>query len=77
LATEEKIVQILMRAYGAHKFIKYLMWKTQLCIIKEALENMKSNYLQLFMDMELSFKLVEDKGREFEELYYQMSLECS
>jgi hypothetical protein len=58
LVTEEKIVQVLTRVDGAHKFIEDLMWKTQmeerqkgiadgvtstqLCIIKEALEQMKS-----------------------------------
>jgi hypothetical protein len=45
-----------------------------LCIIKEALEHMKSNYLQLFMDKDISLKLVEDKEREVEELRYQLSL---
>jgi hypothetical protein len=61
LVTEEKIVQMLMRTDVTHKFIEYLMWKTQmeerrkgiangvtstqLCIIKEALEYMKSKYL--------------------------------
>ena len=54
MVTKEKIVQVLTRAYGAHRFIKYLVWKTQmeetergvadgvtstqLCIIKEALD---------------------------------------
>jgi hypothetical protein len=41
---------------------------------KEALEQMKSNYLQLFMDRDLALKFVEDKEREIEELYYQLSL---
>jgi hypothetical protein len=61
LVTEEQIVQVLTRANGAHKFIEDLMWKTQmeerkkgiadgvtstqLHIIKEALEQMKSDYL--------------------------------
>ena len=35
---------------------------TQLCIIKEAIEQMKSDYLQLFMDKDLILKFVEDKG---------------
>jgi hypothetical protein len=35
---------------------------------------MKSNYLQLFMDRDLSLKFVEDKEREVEELCYQLSL---
>jgi hypothetical protein len=47
---------------------------TQLCIIKEALEQMKSDYLQLFMDRDLALKFVEDKEREVEELCYQLSL---
>jgi len=66
---EEKIVQVCMREDGAHKFIEDLMWKTQLeerqkgvtggvtstqlHIIKKALEQMKSDYLQLFMDRDL------------------------
>jgi hypothetical protein len=59
LVTEEKIVQVLTRVNGAHKFIEDLMWKdlmeerqkrfvdgitnAQLRIIKEALEQMKSD----------------------------------
>jgi hypothetical protein len=90
LVTEEQIVQVLTRADGAHKFIEDLMWKTQmeerkkgiadgvtstqLCIIKEALEQMKSDYLQLFMDRDLALKFIEDKEREIEELCYQLSL---
>jgi hypothetical protein len=49
----------------------------QLHIIKEALEQMKSYYLQLFMDRDLALKFVEDKEREVEELCYQLSLACS
>jgi len=45
--------------------------------IKEALERMKSNYLQLFMDRDLSLKFVENKGMEVEELSYQLILACS
>jgi hypothetical protein len=57
LVTEEQIVQVLTREDGAHKFIEDLMWRTQLeerqrgvadgvtstqlCIIKEAQEQMK------------------------------------
>jgi hypothetical protein len=93
LVTEEQIVQVLMREDGAHKFIEDLMWKTQLeerqkgvtggvtstqlHIIKEALEQMKSDYLQLFMDRDLALKFIEDKEREVEELCYQLSLACS
>jgi hypothetical protein len=93
LLTEEKIVQVLMRADGVHKFIEDIMWKThmeerhkgvvdgitstQLRIIKEALEQMKYDYLQLFMDRDLALKLVEDKERDIEELCYQMNLVCS
>ena len=37
---------------------------TQLRIIKEALEQMKCNYLQLFMDRDLDLKFAKDrKGR--------------
>ena len=61
LVTKETIVHVLTRAYGAHKFIEDLMWKTQmeerkkgivdgvsstqLRIIKDALEQIKSYYL--------------------------------
>jgi hypothetical protein len=48
----------------------------QLHIIKEALEQMKSDYLQLFMDRDLALKFIEDKEREVEELCYQLSLTC-
>jgi hypothetical protein len=37
---------------------------TQLCIIKEVLEKMKSNYFQLFMDRDLSLKFTKDKVRD-------------
>jgi hypothetical protein len=86
LVKEEQIVQVLTRAVGAHKFIKDLMWKAQmeerqkgvvdeitsaqLRIMKEALEQMKSDYLQLFMDRDLAIKFTEDKEREIEELCY-------
>jgi hypothetical protein len=85
LVTKEQIVQVLTRADGAHNFIEDLMWKTQLeerqrrivdgvtstqlCIMKEALEQMKSDYLQLFMDRDLALKFVEDKEREVEECH--------
>jgi hypothetical protein len=90
LVKGEKIVQVLTRADGTHKFIEDLMWKAQmeerqkgvadgitsaqLHIIKEALEQMKSDYLQLFMDRDLALKFIEDKEREIEELCYQLSL---
>jgi hypothetical protein len=90
LVKEEQIVQVLTRVDGTHKLIKYLMWKAQmeerqkgvadgitsaqLCIIKEPLEHMKSDYLQLFMDRDLVLKFVEDKEREIEELCYQLSV---
>jgi hypothetical protein len=90
LVKEEHIVQVLTRADDTHKFIEDLMWKAQmeerqkgvadgitsaqLCIIKEALEWMKYDYLQLFMDRDLALKLVEDKEREIEEFCYQLSL---
>jgi hypothetical protein len=79
-----------MRADGAHKFIEYLMWKTQMeerhkgiaCgvtssqfhIIKEALKQMKFDYLQLFMDRDLALKFTEEKEREIEEICHQLSL---
>jgi hypothetical protein len=90
LVKEEQIVQVLTRADGTHKFIEDLMWKAQmeerqkgvadgitsaqLCIIKKALEQMKYDYLQLFMDRDLALKFIEDKEREIEELCYQLSM---
>jgi hypothetical protein len=90
LVKEEQIVQVLTREDGTHKFIEDLMWKdqmeerqkgvidgitsAQLHIIKEALEKMKYDYLQLFMDRDLALKFIEDKEREIEELCYQLSL---
>jgi hypothetical protein len=90
LVKEEQIVQVLTRADGTHKLIKDLMWKAQmeerqkgvadgitsaqLRIIKESLEQMKSDYLQLFMDRDLALKFVEDKEMEIEELCYQLSV---
>jgi hypothetical protein len=90
LVIKEQIVQVLTRADGAHRFIEDLIWKTQmeerqkgvasgvtsaqLCIIKEALEQMELDYLQLFMDRNLALKFSEDKEREVEELCYQLRL---
>jgi hypothetical protein len=89
LVTEEQIMQVLTREDGAHKFIEDLMWRTQLeerqrgvvdgvtstqlCIIKEDKEQMKSDYLQLFMDRDLALKFIEDKEREVKQLHYQLS----
>jgi hypothetical protein len=47
---------------------------SQLCIIKEALEKMKTNYLQFFMDRDLALKFTEDKEREIEDIYYLLSM---
>jgi hypothetical protein len=41
---------------------------------KESIEQLKSNYLQLFMDRDLALKFIEYKAREVEELHYQLSL---
>jgi hypothetical protein len=49
----------------------------QLRIDKEALEQLKSNYLQLLMDRDLALKFVEEKDCEVGELHYQLSLVCS
>jgi hypothetical protein len=43
----------------------------------DALEKLKSDYLQLFMDRDLVLKFVEDKEREVEELHYQLSVALS
>jgi hypothetical protein len=75
--------QVLRRVDSAHKFIEDLIWKTQmeerqkgvargvtsvqLHIMKEALKQMKSDYLQQLMDRDLSLKFVEEKEREVEE----------
>jgi hypothetical protein len=90
LVTRDQLTQVLTRTDGAHKFIEELVWRThmeerhsgiaggvtsaQLCIIREALEHLKSDYLQLFMDKELVLKFVEDKEREVDELHYQLGL---
>jgi hypothetical protein len=90
LVIEEQIVQVLTRKDGVHRFIESFIWKTQmekrqkgvargvtsvqLRIIKEALEQMKSDYFQWFMDRDLSLKFAEDKDREVEEHCYQLSL---
>jgi hypothetical protein len=77
---------VLTRTDEAHRFIEDLMWKdqleerhsgvtsAQLRIDKEVLEQLKSYYLQLFMDRDLALKFFEDKEREVEELHYQLSL---
>jgi hypothetical protein len=46
----------------------------QLRLINDALEQLKSDYLQLFMDRDLVLKFAEDKEREVEELNYQLSV---
>jgi hypothetical protein len=72
LVTEDQVTQVLTRTDGARRFIKEIFWRAemeerhieivggvpsaQLCIIMEELEQLKSNYLQLFMDMDLSLK---------------------
>jgi hypothetical protein len=86
LVTEEKIVQVLTRENGAHRFIEALIWKTQMeerqkgvasgvtsaqfHIVKEALEQIKSYYLHLFMDRDLSLKFIEDNEREVDKICY-------
>jgi hypothetical protein len=93
LVTEDQITQVLTRTDGAHRFIEDLMWRAQmeerhsgvasgvtsaqLCLINDALEQLKSDYLQLFMDRDLVLKFVEDKEREVEELHYQLSVALS
>jgi hypothetical protein len=49
---------------------------TQLWIIKEVLEKNKSNYFQLFMDMDISLKFTKDKVRDIKELFHHLSLAC-
>ena len=46
-------------------------------IDKETPEQLKSNYLHLFMDRDLVLKFVEDKEREVEELHYHPSVALS
>jgi hypothetical protein len=90
LLTEDRITQVLTRTDGACKFIEDIMRIAQieerhggvvggvtsahLRIGKEALEQLKSDYLQFFMYRELVLKFVEDKAGEVEELRYQLSL---
>jgi hypothetical protein len=91
--TEDKIVHLLTRIDGAHKFVQDLMWKTeleeiqrtvaggvtstQLCITKESLEQVKSDYLELLMDRDLALNFAKEKEREVEDLCYQLILERS
>jgi len=46
-------------------------------IIIEALEQLKSDYLQLFMDRDLDLKFVEDKDQVVKEICYHLSMEIS
>ena len=86
LVTEDRITQVLTRTDGAHRFIEDLMWRAQteerhsgvaggitsahLRIDKGALEQLKSDYSQLFMDRDLALMFVEEKERVVEELHY-------
>jgi hypothetical protein len=88
--TEDRITQVLTRTEEAHRFIEDIMRRAQieerhsgvvggvtsahLCIDKEALEQLKSDYLQLFMDRDLALKFIEDMAGEVEELRYQLNL---
>ena len=72
LVTEDQVTQVLTRTDGARRFIKDIFCRAQmeerhieivggvtsaqLCISMEELEQLKSNYLQLFMDMDLPLK---------------------
>jgi hypothetical protein len=87
---EDRITQVLTKTNGARRFIEDMKQRAQreerhsgveggvtsshLRISKEALEKLKSGYLQLFMDRDLAIKFVEDKEGEVEELRYQLSL---
>jgi len=46
----------------------------QLQVGNEALEQLKSDYLQLFMDKDLALRFVKDKEIEVEELQYELGL---
>jgi hypothetical protein len=75
---------------NTHKFIEDIMWKAQmeekkkgvvdeitsaqLHIIKEALENMNYDYLELFMDRDLALKFIKDKEKEIGEICYHLIL---
>jgi hypothetical protein len=90
LVTEDQITQVLTRTDGARRFIEDIIQRAQikerhsgvaggvtsthLCINKEALEQLKSHCLQLFMDRDLALKFVEGKAGEVEDLRYQLSL---
>jgi hypothetical protein len=60
-----------------HSGVAGAVTSAHLHIDKEALEQLKSDYLQLFMDRDLALKFIEDKAGEVEELHYQLSLVCS
>jgi hypothetical protein len=90
LVTEDQVTRVLTRTDGAHRSIEELVWRAQmeerhngmvggvtgaqLRIIMEALEQLKSDYLQLFMDKDFGVKFAEDKDREVEELHYHLSM---
>ena len=79
LVTEDHITWVLNRADGAHRFIEEIMWRSQmeeshngvasgvtsaqLCIIKEALQQLKSDYVQLFMERDLALRFSKEKER--------------
>jgi hypothetical protein len=46
-------------------------------LINDALEKLKSDYLQLFMERGLVLEFVEDNEREVEEIHYQLSVALS
>jgi hypothetical protein len=70
---EDHITHVLTRADGSHIFL--LMWipdggetpggvtSVQLRIIKDALEQLKSDYWQLFMDMDIALKVCWGQGK--------------
>jgi hypothetical protein len=88
--TKDRITQALTETDEARRFIKYIMKRAQIeerhsgvaggvtsaqvRIDKEALEQLKSDYLQLFIDRDLALKIIEDKAGEVEELRCQLSL---
>jgi hypothetical protein len=79
LVTEDQVTHVLTRTDGSRRLIEDISWRaqmderhieivggftsSQLCINMEELEQLKSNYLQLFMGRDLSLKFAEDKDR--------------
>lgn len=80
MVIDETVVQVLTRADDTHKFVEELIWEaqiekrkkgvssgvtlTQLFTVREALEMMKIDYVQLLKDRDLAVKYAKGKEKE-------------